>query len=125
MKPDSNMPFYGNDFLAAVEGHSDGVFRAYVCAIWHYWHNNHCKGLPNDVEYLRKICRRDKDEWPDIYAVVFDNDKFFVFGEDGLWHQKRAEEEWAKSKAKYEGCSIRGKAGATARWRGKKQPVSE
>lgn len=96
------MPFYWPDFWHAVEGFSDSAIVAYQRALSHYWHHNHCRGLQDDDEFLRRLCRIEKSEWQKIKQIVFDNDKFFTMDGDGLWHQKRAQEEWIKSSAKYD-----------------------
>ena len=111
MNPDSFIPFYGNDFLQACEGQPDYVTVAYFRAIWHFWHHNHCAGLRDDSEFLRRLCRADKDSWPEIMEFVFDNDKQFTLNGDGLWIQTRAVSEWDKSKAKHEAAVARGKMG--------------
>jgi uncharacterized protein YdaU (DUF1376 family) len=113
--PTAYMPFYFNDFLGAVRAHPDAVAVAYLEALGHNWTVLKCRGLPNNSETLRKICKRDPDEWPEIETVVFDCDKFFSLGEDNLWHQNRQDLEWAKSKEKYEATIKRTSAGGRAR----------
>lgn len=102
MKPDSYMPLYGNEFINATDGLPLVAKWAYFRAIWHYWHNNHCKGLKPDEDSLRDICHVDREDWPMVYDLIFTTDQFFVQDEAGLWQQKRAQEEWNKSIAKYE-----------------------
>jgi uncharacterized protein YdaU (DUF1376 family) len=116
VKPDSYMPLFGNDFFSAVNPHSPVIGMAYLRAIWHYWRETHCRGLPDDQEQLRRICAVDKDEWPSVCAVVFDNDKFFTQDSEGIWHQKRAEEEWKKAKSKYDAAVKGGQMTAKKRW---------
>lgn len=118
MHPDAFIPFYGNDFLQAMDGHEDKVVVAYLRAIWHYWHHTHCKGLLDDEEFLRRLCRVEREDWDHVKGVLFDNNKFFTQDADFMWHQKRAEEEWRKSVAKYDAQVKRGRAGAKARWDG-------
>lgn len=103
------MPFFGNEYNAAVEGYPDAVDVAYRRAMWHNWSALKCAGLPDDSEYLRKVCRRDKDEWLEIYPILFSESGFFSLGEDGKWHQKRQDEEWAKSKLKYDRAVLGGR----------------
>lgn len=112
MNPDAYMPFYGNDFFQAIEGHSDSIGIAYQRCIWYYWHQTHCEGLKNDSEFLRRLCRCERPDWELMESVIFDNEKFFTLGEDGMWHQKRASQEWQKSVEKY----LRSIKGAKARW---------
>jgi uncharacterized protein YdaU (DUF1376 family) len=96
-KPDAFMPFYGNDFFQAVKGLPDSVALGYLKAIWYYWNHEHCKGLRDDREFLRKVCEIDREEWDSACQIIFDNEKMFTLGADGKWHQTRAEEEWAKA----------------------------
>lgn len=117
MHPDAFIPFYGNDYFQAVEGHDELIAIAYLRAIWYYWHQNHCKGLRDDDEFLRRLCRVEKDQWERVRAIIFDNEKFFTQDAEFLWHQKRAEEEWRKSVEKYDAAVNRGKAGAKSRWK--------
>ncbi len=121
MNPDAYIPFYGNDFFQAVEGESDLVVVGYMRAIWNYWHHTHCDGLRNDSEFLRKICRIEKDAWAEAEAIIFDNDRFFTLGENGKWHQKKAYQKWIEVKTNYDAIIARSKAGAKARWKGHKK----
>ncbi len=121
MKPDAWMPVYGNDFLQAVEGLPDAIAFGYFRLCWYYWHHNHCAGLKDDDEFLRKIARIERDEWPEAKATLFDNDKFFTNGADEFWHQKRCDEEWQKAVKNYESTVERAKLGAKQRWKGHKR----
>jgi uncharacterized protein YdaU (DUF1376 family) len=100
-KPDTWMPFAGNDFFSATRPHPPETGLAYLKALWHYWHHNHCRGLPEITEYLRRICEVERDSWEATRSVVFDNVDFFTLGEDGLWHQKRCDEEWKIKESLY------------------------
>jgi uncharacterized protein YdaU (DUF1376 family) len=117
MKPDSFMPFYGNDFFQAITGYDENVGMAYLKALWHYWHHENCRGLKDEQEFLRRICGCDRDSWAIVRDVIFDNDRFFTLDTEGLWRQKRADELWDTSQKKYTSAIIRGKNGAAARWR--------
>ncbi len=117
MSPDSYIPFYGNEFLQAIEGHSDSISMGYLRCIWHYWHQTHCKGIRNNDEFLRKLARIDRSDWEYAHSIIFDNDKFFTLGEDGLWHQKRAFTIWADVKEAYEKQVMRTAAASAARWK--------
>lgn len=109
------MPFYGDDFFSAMVGKSNEVIVAYMRAIWHYWRHRQCRGLRDDDESLRQICMVfDSAKWPAIKAVVFG--ELFEMDEDGLWHQKRAQEEYTKSKARYDALVDYGKRGGHASW---------
>jgi len=115
MKPDQYMKFYGKDFFPAVEGLPDGVAMGYLRAIWHYRSHTHCKGLPNDEKYLQRICRSSDSEWAYAFSVIFDNEHFFCMDENGMWHQKRAEEDYKEDTENYNKAVARGKASASKR----------
>ncbi len=120
MKPDSHMPFYGDEFFQAVEGQDEITGFAYIRAIWHYWSHLHCAGFDDNKDQLRRVCRVEKSEWDRVSTILFDNEKFFTMDEEGRWRSKRADELWADACARYR----RNQAGGYARW-GKKQPRNE
>lgn len=98
MSLDGFLPFYGNDFFQATEGRSDTVTCGYLRALWHYWHHEHCEGLDDDDEYLRKLCRIELQDWSRC--------KQFIFGKafkliEGRWHQQRAREEYQERLTSY------------------------
>lgn len=109
MKPDSWMPLYGNEYFAAVDPYPPEVGLSYLRAIWYYWHAAHGEGLPDDSESLRRICRVDRADWPDIKPILFG--QFFLLGEDGLWHQKRAQIEFQTAQSRYEKAVRNGRKG--------------
>jgi uncharacterized protein YdaU (DUF1376 family) len=92
-KPSAYLPFYGNDFFEAVAGYSDAVGLGYLRALWHYWSHTSCEGLPDDDDYLRRVCGADASDWVTTRGIVFDNRYHFRL-EDGVWHQPRCREEW-------------------------------
>jgi len=100
-KPSAYFPFYGNDFFEAVAGYSDGIAIRYLRALWHYWNHTGCDGLPDDDEYLRRICACDLSDWVRTKGIIFDNRYHFRLL-DGIWHQPRCREEYQKSKVVYE-----------------------
>jgi uncharacterized protein YdaU (DUF1376 family) len=112
--PDIYLPFYGNDFFNAVEGYDAVIERAYIRALWHYWHVNHCEGLQGNTERLRGICRVEADRWEEVYPIIFGE---FFKKIAGAWHQKRALEEWQKAVAIIEKKSNGGKLGMKKRWK--------
>ena len=85
------MPFFGASFFQAVEGYGDAVIVGYLHALWHYWNHTHCEGLPDDDEYLRKLCRCDPQEWARTKGIIFD-DRYFFCKNGTHWHQKNAKE---------------------------------
>jgi uncharacterized protein YdaU (DUF1376 family) len=92
MKPDDAMPFFGTAFFQAVQGYSDAVAMGYMRSLWHYYHHTHCQGLPDDDDYLRRICQCDPSLWVRTKGVIFDDQYFFCKNGDGKWHQKNAKE---------------------------------
>ena len=84
--------FYGNDFFEAIVGHPANVGLSYLRALWHYWNHTRCKGLPDDDDYLRRVCRCTVTDWPEVRAILFDNRYYFKL-ENGLWHQARGRRE--------------------------------
>ena len=85
------MPLYGNDLFSACEGYSDAVTLGYVRALWHYWHHAHCDGLPDDDDYLRRVCRCEAASWVRTKGIIFG--QFFKLA-GSKWHQTRARDEW-------------------------------
>ncbi len=117
MKPSAYLPFYGNDFFEAIAGYPDGIAIGYLRALWHYWNHTGCEGLPDDDEYLRRVCLCDASAWPRTREIIFDNRYHFRL-EHGLWHQSRCRQEYLKSKEIYDIRSKIGKKAADQRWKG-------
>jgi uncharacterized protein YdaU (DUF1376 family) len=118
-QPDAYMPFYGNDFFQAVKGLPDHVWGGYLKAIWYYWNHEHCRGLRDNSEFLRRVCEIDKEQWEEACPLIFDNKKFFTLDADGMWHQNRAEEEWKARSQIYDRLVSNAQKGANARWKGR------
>ena len=114
-KPTAYFPLYGNDFFEAIAGYPDGIGLGYLRALWHYWHHTSCEGLPDDDEYLRRVCGGDATDWARTRGIVFDNKYHFKIGADGLWHQDRCRKEWDVSAALYEQRMKRTEAATAAR----------
>jgi len=100
-KPSAYFPLYGNDFFEAIAGHSDTVGLGYLRALWHYWHHTGCEGLPDDDEYLRRVCGCKETEWVRTKGILFDNRYHFKL-EDGQWQQPRCKMEWDISQKLFE-----------------------
>lgn len=115
MSPDLFMPLFGNEFFQAVEGLPEEVGFKYLRVCWHYWHHNHCKGLLNDEEFLRRLCRCERHEWPTVRQTIFDNEKFMTL-QEGLWHQNRCRQEWARAIEIMENNKKRTQAANKKRW---------
>ena len=114
-KPSAYLPFYGNDFFEAIAGYSDAVGLGYLRALWHYWSHTSCDGLPDDDDYLRRICGCERTEWARTKGIIFDNRYHFKL-EDGLWQQGRCKAEFQKSKDLYAARAEAGKRGMARRW---------
>ena len=117
-KPSAYLPFYGNDFFEAIAGYPDDIGLGYLRALWHYWSHTSCEGLPDDDEYLRRMCCCEKDEWPRVKGIIFDNHYHFKL-ENGLWHQARCKAEFQKSQRLYTARAGAGKRGMARRWENK------
>ena len=115
MKPTAYFPFYGNDFFEAIAGHSDTVGLSYLRALWHYWSHTGCEGLPDDDEYLRRVCCGNEANWLQTKEIVFDNRYNFRL-ENGLWNQARCKSEFQKSQKIYAARSAAGKRAMSNRW---------
>ena len=68
-KPSAYLPFYGNDFFESIAGYPDGVGLGYLRALWHYWNLTNCEGLPDDDDYLRRVCCCDIADWGSTFAA--------------------------------------------------------
>ena len=101
MKPTAYLPFFGNDFFEAIAGYSDTVGLGYLRAIWHYWNHTGCEGLPDDDDYLRRICVVDSAQWPAVKSIIFDN-RYNFRCVDGRWHQSHSREVWEKAVTLYD-----------------------
>lgn len=114
-KPSAYLPFYGNDFFEAITGYSDDVGMGYLRALWHYWNHTGCEGLPDEDDYLRRVCCGNTVVWPEIKRIIFDNRYHFKL-ENGAWHQPRCRQEYHKSQQIYEARSLAGKNNIAKRW---------
>ncbi len=114
-KPTAYLPLYGNDFFEAIAGYTDAVGLGYLRALWHYWNHTGCEGLPDDDEYLRRVCCCDGANWARTKGIIFDNRYHFRL-ENGGWHQPRCREEYQKSMEIYESRSQAGKKNIAKRW---------
>jgi uncharacterized protein YdaU (DUF1376 family) len=114
---DSHMPFYGNDYFSAVDAQPEHIALGYIRVLWHYWSHNHCDGLRNDPDQLRRICRIEREHWPAAFPIIFGD--FFKLDNDGLWQQQRCKDEYKVAVERYESAVSRGRIGAEKRWRSK------
>lgn len=111
-RPDAYMPVYGNDLLAALDGYDDGIGMSYVRSLWHYWHHTHCEGLPNDDDYLRRVCRQELTSWARVRGIVFG--QFFKL-EGGRWHQARCRDVFLEASTAYNNRAAGAAAARAAR----------
>ncbi len=118
--PDTYLKFCGDEYFRAVSAYSNHVQLGYLKALWYYRSHNHCKGLENDSEQLRRICEIEKENWTESEKVIFGSE-FFTLDENGLWQQIRAQIDYAEDKLKLEKWKRRGLAGANGRWRKKRK----
>jgi uncharacterized protein YdaU (DUF1376 family) len=114
-KPSAYFPFYGNDFFEAIAGYPEAIGLGYLRALWHYWNHTSCDGLPDDDEYLRRICACDLSDWVRTKGIIFDNRYNFRL-ENGLWQQGRCKAEFQKSKDIYAARAEAGKRAMARRW---------
>ena len=117
-KPSAYLPFYGNDFFQAMAGCAEVVAVRYLRAIWHYWNHTACEGLPDDDEYLRRVCGCEPAEWVRTKGIIFDDRHHFRL-ESGAWHQPRCRKEFHKSQEIYAARSEAGKRAMNRRWHNK------
>jgi hypothetical protein len=113
--PDSYIKFDGNVFFQAVRGLPPYIAIGYLAAIWYYVHHNHCKGLKDNDDFLRRLCEIVPEQWPEARRVIFDDNVFFV-KQKGLWHQKRARADYNQAEFEYNKKRKAGQSGARARW---------
>ena len=100
-KASAYLPLYGNDFFESIAGYPDAVGMGYLRALWHYWNHTSCEGLPDDDEYLRRVCGADASDWERTRSILFDNRYHFRLV-DGVWQQPRCREEWRLAMLLYE-----------------------
>lgn len=118
MRPDSYIRFEPGPYFAAVEGHSSDIKWGYWKAIAYYRCHNHCRGLENNDDFLRRLCEIDKDKWEHAKSIIFGGGEFFSMDENGLWHQKKAEMDWMEDVQSYEMRVRRSESANKKRWNG-------
>lgn len=109
---DAWMPLYVGDYLADTMGMTVEQHGAYLLLLMRYWRSG---PLPSEErELARSACctlyRWRKRVWPALQ-------RFFRTGEDGCWHQKRADAEVARADEALEQKRAAGRASAEARAR--------
>lgn len=94
-KTDIWMPLYIADYLADTQHLTRDEHGAYLLLMMAYWRTG--TALPDDDKRLAAICKASPKEWKELRPTLAE---FFTVG-DGVWHQKRIEEEYAKAMAFY------------------------
>lgn len=109
-KVDIWMPLSIGDYLADTSHLNTTQHGAYLLMLMHYWR----KGpLPNNPETLANITKLSIDAWSIHQAVLME---FYIIGDDGLLHQKRADKEREEALVKKGKSTERAKSAAAARW---------
>lgn len=85
------MPFYVSDYLSDTTHLTTEEHGAYLLLIMAYWKRG--SALPDDDEYLRRICKLTNKKYTTVKLSVF---KLFEL-KDGFWTHKRLEKEILKS----------------------------
>jgi uncharacterized phage protein (TIGR02220 family) len=108
-KPDAWMPLYVADYLADTTRLTTEQHGAYLLLLIDYWRNGR---PPNDDRVLAQITGLTLTRWLNHRPVL---ERFFTV-DNGVWSQKRADEEMQKAVELQANLSGRGKKGAEARW---------
>lgn len=120
MRPDQFIKCRPMEFEMAVKGKPTFIKWAYWVLLCHYRCHNHCKGLEDDDESLRKLCEiENKEEWLKAKPIIFGG--FFSLDINGLWQNAVAAEDYREDCSTYDKFVRRGNAGANARWKRKKR----
>lgn len=107
-KPDSFMPLWIADYAADTLHLTRDQHGGYLLLLMAYWRNG--GPLQADDATLAGIVRASSTEWRKLKPVL---QRFFV-ERDGLWTQKRADEELERAKRLVEARSAIGKMGGKA-----------
>ena len=108
-KTDIWMPIYIGDYLSATSRLTTEQHGAYLLLLMDYWKNG---PIPDNDRTLAQITRMDFDDWSNARCIL---EAFFEVC-DGHWKHGRVERELIEAEKRKETASIRGKAGAKARW---------
>lgn len=104
------MPIYIGDYMADTAHLSTEQHGAYLLLLFAYWKNR--GPLPDSDQKLARITKLSMRKWKLNRGVM---SEFFEI-KNGLWHQKRADEEIERSTRVKKTRSAIGQAGAAARW---------
>jgi uncharacterized protein YdaU (DUF1376 family) len=108
-RPDLWMPLYIGDYLSDTMHLSRDEHGAYMLLLMAYWRNG--GPLADDDSRLRHVCKASTKEWAKLRPVLA---PFFTIA-DGLWTQKRAQEELDAAAANVERQAARTRAATEAK----------
>lgn len=114
MKPDEWMPLNVGHYLRDTARLTRDQHGAYLLLLFAYWTNG--GAIAADDAQLAATVRATRAEWRRLKPVIAP----YFAERDGLWFNKRAERELARARGLVEKKSRAGKAGADARWDGKR-----
>lgn len=103
------MPLFIGDYLADTSRLTTEQHGAYLLLLMDYWRNG---PPPDDNGTLAQITRLSFDAWSNARAKL---EQFFTI-ENGVWRQKRVDEEMASAAVNKGKASAKAKAAADARW---------
>lgn len=109
-RPDSFMPWYIGDYLADTAHLTTVQHGAYMLLLGAYWMRG--AALDDDDEQLSAITKLSAQEWRKQKRVL---SKFFTV-ENGVWTQKRTEQELEKAEVVYEVRRESSQRANDARW---------
>ena len=104
------MPLHIGDYHADTTHLTRDQHGAYILLLMAYWRRG--GPLPADDVRLAIITKSTVREWSKLRNVMLE----FFLEKDGLWYQKRADEELVKAVARTEAKAAAGKRGAAVRW---------
>lgn len=114
MKPDEWMPLNLGHYLRDTARLTRDQHGAYLLLLFAYWTNG--GALSADDAQLAATVKATRAEWRRLKPAIAP----YFQERDGLWFNKRAEIELAHARDLVEKKSRAGKAGANARWDGKR-----
>lgn len=108
-RPDAFMPLWIGDYLADTTHLNTEQHGTYLLLLMAYWRRG--GPLPADDHFLSRHARMTMYKWKALRPIV----AAFFSEVDGLWVNKRADEELAKAERKYKNLAAAGRKGAETR----------
>ena len=105
--PDSFMPLWIADYLADTTHLTTEQDGAFLLLLMGYWRRK-CVGLPDDDTFLCQLTKMSKHKWRHVRPII---GAFFDIN-DGVWRNKRADQEWAYAIKLKDAKSAAGRKGA-------------